>query len=309
LPLQILLAFIILEQMNFPTMISRLFFLLLLTLSALPSPAQFILNGGFEDSTIIPNDTVPTNWSVDPVGSVFTTDAHSGDVAMKLWNWYFYSRAWLVYGDAQSPWDADGLPISITPERLHGWYKYDYGLNAGASDSAICEVFVYSHQNFTGARDTIGRARYLLGPAADYTAFEVPIVYASPGIIADTIVVKFWSSVNGFCANVSDGTCLYLTVDDIEVSTTTGLRQALAPELPIRLYPCPSATGFSLSVASKVSYPLDLKLFDVHGRQVYSQSIYVPSTAAIAPALPAGTYLWKVTDANRGNYEGKWQKL
>ncbi len=294
---------------KFYTMIHRIVFLLLLALVALPSPAQFILNGGFEDSTITTNDTVPTNWSVDPTGGTFTTDAHSGDVAMKIWNWYFYGRAWLVYGNAQTPWEADGLPISITPERLHGWYKYDYGLNAGAPDSAVCEVYVYSHQNFTGARDTIGRARYLLGPAADYTAFEVPIIYASPGIVADTIVVKFISSVDGFCANVSDGTCLYLTVDDIEVSTTTGLRQALAPELPIRLYPSPSATGFSISVANTVNYPLDLKLFDLHGRQVYSQSISVTSTAAIAPALPEGIYLWKMTDANGGKHAGKWQKI
>ena len=290
-------------------MIPRLLFLLLLTLLTHRAPAQFILNGGFEDSTFITNDTVPTHWSVDPLGGTFTSDAHSGDMAMKIWNWYFYGRGWLVYGDAQTPWTADGLPISITPDRLNGWYKYDYGMNQGAPDSAVCEIYVYSHQNFTGARDTIGRARYLLGPAAQYAPFEVPIEYASPGISADSIVVKFTSSVNGFCANASDGTCLYLTVDDIEVSTATGLHEILAPEPSFSIYPSPSSAGFSISASADVTYPLSLKLFELNGRQVYSQNIPFKSATAIDPALPTGIYLWKMTDASGENYAGKWLKF
>ena len=168
---------------------------------------------------------------------------------------------------------------------------------------------MHSHQNFTGARDTIGRARYLLGPAAQYTAFEVPIEYASPGIQADSIVVKFTSSIAGFCANASNGTCLYLTVDDIEVSTVTGLHEILAPEPSFSLYPSPSSSGFSISTPAAATYPLDLKLFELNGRQVYRLTIPFKSEAIIDPALPQGIYLWKMTDASGENRAGKWHRF
>ncbi len=285
---------------------------LLLALLLFPATllqAQFILNGGFEDSTITANDTVPLHWSADQLGANFTTDAHSGDVAMMIWNWYYYVPGWISYGDALSQFSGGGLPISITPDLLTGWYKYDYGENDGGLDSAVCEIFIYSHQNFTGARDTIGRARYKLGPAAQYTPFTVPIIYSMPGIVADTIVLRFISSDSGFCANASSGVCLYFTVDDVEVSTTTGLREPLAPEALVQLYPSPSTAGFSIKVAESVAYPLALKLYALDGRQVFAGSIAAPSSTEINPALPAGAYLWEMTDANGKTHAGKWHKI
>ncbi|HEX2898391.1 MAG TPA: hypothetical protein VHS96_01605, partial [Bacteroidia bacterium] len=96
-------------------MARTLFFALLLILSAVSLPAQFVLNGGFEDTTITSNDTVPRHWSVDPIGTALTNDAHSGNQAIQLWNWYYYGRAWIAYGNTTNSFSGGGMPVSFNP--------------------------------------------------------------------------------------------------------------------------------------------------------------------------------------------------
>lgn len=271
------------------------------------APAQFILNGGFEDSTFTANDTVPTHWSADYFGFAFTSDAHSGNTAAEIWNWYSYARGWISYGTAVDPLNGGGLPISITPDRLTGYYKYIYGQNGGAADSALCEILIYSHQNFTGARDTIAHVLHKLGPQAEYTAFEVPITYNLPGIPADSILIRFISSEAGFC-NPSM-VCDYLYVDDVEVSTATGIHQALTLMPNAHLYPSPSTAGFQIDAPTTVTFPLQLEMYDLSGRSVFSATILQETKTAIDPHLPAGNYLWKMKDAGGKAYSGKWHKI
>lgn len=281
-----------------------LFFLLFFSLVTVK--AQFILNGGFEDSTITVNDTVPTYWSMDYFGASLTPDAHAGLQAMSVWNWYSYARGWLVYGDATSSSDGGGQPVSVNPTLLSGYYKYIYGDNGGAADSAICEILIYSHQNFTGARDTIAHVIARLGPQPEYVAFAVPITYIQPGIVADTIVVRFISSQSGFCNPSNE--CLYLYVDDIEVSTITGVSQSLDVTPPTTLYPSPSSDGFQIHSSDPSLYPCELVLYDYLGSKVFAQKMDFSTPDHIHPALATGQYLWTITTENGKKYSGKWSK-
>lgn len=287
-----------------------LYFLLctcLLLLCSLPVQSQSPLNGGFEDSTFVVGDTMPTHWSMDYFGATLTPDAHSGNAAVSIWNWYYYGRGWLCYGDAQSSMTGGGLPIAFNPDQLDGWYKYIYGDNDNGLDSAVCEILVYSHQGFTGARDTIAFERVKLGPATDYTAFHIPIHYTMVGMLADTILVRFISSDSGMCAVSGDGVCLYLTVDDIEVSTAAGLHQSLDAVPMVSIYPSPSAHGFKVAVQDHSLFPALVELHDLSGRMVYSTSVMGTSGQAIEPHLPPGTYLWTVTSWAGPKASGKWQ--
>jgi hypothetical protein len=278
--------------------------LCLLVLLASKSPAQFILNGGFEDSTFTANDTVPANWSADFFGFGFSSDAHSGNTAAEIWNWYSYARGWISYGAAADPFNGGGLPVSITPDRLTGYYKYIYGNNGGAADSALCEIMVYSHQNFTGARDTIAHVMHKLGPQAEYAAFEIPISYNLPGIPADSIVIRFHSSEAGQCSPTME--CLYLFLDDLDLSTPTGLHVPLTVTKACNLYPSPSANGFQIDAPTTVAFPLQLEMYDLSGRSVFSATVLHETQTAIDPHLPAGNYVWKMTDRQGARFQGKW---
>lgn len=257
--------------------------------------AQNVQNGGFEQQTITTLDTVPTGWAVDPIGFQFTTDAHSGNYAMQLWNWYYYAEGWAVYGDASSGFDLGGHPISFVPDKLNGWYKYIYGDNGGAADSAVCEVIVFSRQNFTGARDTLVFERFMLGPSAEYAPFEVPLTNHNPGILPDTLCIRFFSSINGFCNSQGNGNCLYLNIDDVEVSSATGFSQSLDEERAIQLYPNPSNVGFQLK-ASANQFPLNLAVHDLQGRLVLEETVY-SSQSRLGQALRPGIYLISILDA------------
>jgi hypothetical protein len=267
--------------------------------------AQHILNGGFEDSTFTVTDTVPTHWSVDYFGFGFTSDAHSGNSAAVIWNWYSYAIGWLIYGTAASTFDdGQGQPISINPDKLTGYYKYIYDDNGGDPDSAVCEILIYSHQNFTGARDTIAHAIHKLGPQATYEQFEVPILYEQPAPIADSILIRFYSSENGFCTPSTE--CLYLYLDDIEVSTLTGLSHSLEIQPQVQVYPSPSAQGFTVRTDDPARYPCELRLMDVAGRTVFSTTLAKPGLAPIHPNVPSGNYIWEIRDNAKMRHTGKW---
>jgi hypothetical protein len=285
-------------------MIKNLLLPLLLLTCTVSLKAQYILNGGFEDSTITVTDTLPTHWTMDYFGAKLTPDAHSGDKAVSIWNWYSYAPGWLVYGVGDLFSDGGGLPISINPDMLTGYYKYIYDDNGGEADSALCTIMIYSHQNFTGARDTIANVTYKFGPAQDWTAFTIPIDYEQPAPIADSIIIRFRSSESGFCTPSNE--CLYFYVDDLEVSTITGVHQSIDVAPSTLLFPSPSADGFRIQSDDPKLFPCELKLMDFLGRTVFSTTIDRPMGENLHPQLPAGNYVWEILGANQKRYSGKW---
>lgn len=269
----------------------------------IPVHGQTVLNGGFEDTTFTVNDTLPTHWSGDFFGFGFTSDAHSGAAAASVWNWYTYAKGWLVYGDAVDPYTGGGLPIAINPASLSGFYKYVYDDNGGAADSAICEILLYSHQGGPGGRDTIAHVIHKFGPIGEYTAFMVPITYSLPGSTADTIVIRFMSSESGQCNPTNE--CLYLYLDDLELNSMTGTT-SLAELMPaVSVYPSPSTGGLRVRTQDLRDYPLELRLLDVQGREVYTAEIATPTAQPLHPNVEAGVYLWQVTASNGKAYFGK----
>jgi hypothetical protein len=286
-------------------MFKNLLFALLLFGSFTTLPAQHILNGGFEDSTFTVNDTVPTHWSVDYYGFDFTSDAYSGNKAALIWNWYSYAVGWLAYGTTTSVlYDGQGQPISINPDKLNGYYKYIYDDNGGDPDSAVCEILIYSHQNFTGARDTISHVFHKFGPQASWEAFEVPIIYEQPAPIADSILIRFYSSENGFCTPSTE--CLYLYLDDIEVSTLTGLSHRIDLQANTLLFPSPSANGFHIRTVDPTLYPCELRLVEMTGRLAFSTTLLQPGMEAIHPPVPRGNYVWELWKEGQRRHTGKW---
>lgn len=272
---------------------------LLLALGALTCSAQFPHNGGFEDSVQVSGGYIPADWTVDGFGFGYTNDAHSGSKAASIWNWYYYSRGWIVNGVTQSGFSGGGMPVISNPSVLNGWYKYVYGDNQGAADSAVVEVLVSN-----AAFDTLAWSVLHLGPTATYEPFSMPIQYRVFGETADTAMVRFKSSINGFCSNASNGTCLYLTVDDLQMESILGTT-SIDFEPEVSLAPNPSRSGFRIVEQGALTYPCTLEMRDLLGREVFMQTFESPPSADIHPPLPAGQYAWRIQAADGKTYSGK----
>ena len=274
----------------------KVLFTCLFCLFTLGLSAQSILNGGFENNVIVGIDTVPEHWSMDPNGSEISSNAHSGNQAISIWNWYYYAEGWATYGSAQNEFEDGGHPVSINPSTLSGWYQYILGDNGGASDSAICQIYVYSYQNFAGTRDTIASGRMKLGPATSYQFFNIPIIYNSFGINADTVVIKFSSSENGFCSSTSDGNCLYLFIDDLQLSTILGATESLDAEASLKMYPSPSRNGFRVFARDEAEFPMKVELLDLTGKLISTENVK-NGDQVVGATVPPGHYIWRMHTA------------
>jgi hypothetical protein len=163
---------------------------------------------------------------------------------------------------------------------------------------------IYSHQNFTGARDTIAHITYHFGPQAEYAPFEIPITYRMPGLQADSILVRFISSESGFCNPTNE--CLYLYLDDVEVSTATGIHQSLQALASPSIYPSPALNGFQIGSLAPSQYPASIELTDLRGQLVFAAQVLGPSQYSFGEQLPAGSYLWRLKTRDGAQQTGRW---
>jgi hypothetical protein len=204
----------------------RTFIIAILLFCAAASNAQFIPNHDFEHWTETQNDTLPSEWGNSYFGVGRTPNAYHGNYAVTIWNWYSYSKGRIALGGKDiTEYDLirSGIPFTLNGDgifRLRGYYRYVLGQNGGQGtydDSAMVFVLLRRSNNATGIPDTAGYAVTKLGPANDYTPFEIRIHYRNS---ADTLALLFYSSERGFCHSQSDGNCLYLTIDSLTWSYT-----------------------------------------------------------------------------------------
>ncbi len=231
-------------------------------------------NPGFE--TWI-SDSSATSWlsEVDTViltvplkfkCAVKTTDKHTGSYAIKLFPYHMlipsFSVDTVVPGFAtigsinfnvlsQSIEFIKGVPITVRPTNVTGWYKYS------PTTGDTCNVFVFLRKN----GHTIGHGRFQdKNTVSTYTQFDIPITYDSVGT-PDTIDVVLLSSGS----NAQMGTQFF--VDDIAVVGGSGITPIDAL-LPINVYPNPSEgiINIDLPFYSNVK----IRIYNILGKEVYS---------------------------------------
>lgn len=201
-----------------------------------------ILNGGFEDTTIVSidsntKDTLINHWHGTNFGAGVTSDAYSGDLAAYVWNWYYYVPGRLTNGNLDTPTIASGgTPITFRPSALTGFYKYIEGEAETQMDSGLAEVWLFKYNSVTSSRDTLGYGIEKLPLTNSYTNFVVDINYTSSQM-PDTVLVQFSSSEQGFCTFPD---CLFLYLDDIALTTSTGVSEKVVLHSKPIIYPNPS---------------------------------------------------------------------
>lgn len=182
-----------------------------------------------------------------------------------------------------------GTPFPYRPDKLTFDFKY---IPAGAATLDTAGVFIvltaWDATNLL--RDTIGVGGvFITDTTTTYTTQDMPINYLSAGT-PDSMLLVFSSSAT--LTSPQDGSRFW--VDNVQVAFPVG-KQPLATVRAINVFPNP-ATGY-ISISNPGQSVLQLRLFDVMGREVRSRSIQPGLTTLLVQQLDRGMYFYQLTDA------------
>lgn len=118
----------------------------------------------------------------------------------------------------------------------------------------------------------------------------------------DSVVIFFQSATNGFCANTTNGNCLYLNVDDLAFDTPASTNPKINLAGLFSVFPNPAQHEFTVQNYSGNSW--QLCLMNTSGAEVLTQEVKDETARVQTQNLPAGFYVLKLTDHN-GNVINK----
>lgn len=286
---------------GFKSIVSTFCFLLLIILNL---TAQSLPNSGFEQV----DSNQPLHWSCDIFGASSSTTSNTGNYSLSVWNWYSHVIGYAVNGYYSEVADnykrrfyKAGVPITGKPSQLVGYYKYDttgFGLS---NDSAVVAVLLKKYNNALNKIDTIGFGRKHLPatPAGEgFKFFEVNIEDMFPGIIPDSIVIVFLSSVKGQC--FGEEYCLYLYIDDLSLYTSTGMMNTMNMFSSLKAYPNPTKGRTTIDLREK---PADqLIIYDIYGRIIQNRPVHTTTIDINLEENNKGIYFLQTI--NNGNITG-----
>ena len=276
--------------------------LLLFLLSARLTFGQ-IINGGFEvwDTTYPacyfqelegefevpdPKGGVMNQWSSGWCGMGQTTDSHSGDYALLLFNWYVDAVGTIEYNGN----------ISSRPLYLQGYFKY---IKGGIDHQARGKANV-TLTRFNGtSRDTIATGTCLFDPVDSYTAFQLTFNYISesdPDSLSMFIINADESSGSGGLV------CNLLYLDDLILSDSP-----LSVENPTEdlatVYPNPSCNELSIHKNSDQS--VQFTLYNAAGEKILDKLLTNQTSTINLSSFPVGIYFYKFIVDNTRLQTGK----
>jgi len=161
-------------------------------------------------------------------------------------------------------------------------------------------VLLQRYDSATQTSDTIGYAEKRLGPAATYIPFSVEIIDRAPGIDPTSMMITFMSGWDAACG--SEGTCCTLSVDDIQLTATSGVSYGAAPLFEnARVYPSPMHASARVEWDAKPGSEYTLLLYSMSGELLRTMEPIVGGAVTLDRAgLPSGEYLFEIRDRNAG---------
>ena len=275
-----------------------------------------IPNGNFETLNY---DGTLSNWgnvyimsvSIDSLGNTImdsivwdgpyyskTADANTGNFAMEMRNAYNYTTnhgiAGSVSADTDSVYTAWGalefVSIQIQPTDFSFYYKY----NSVADDSGIARLTVYDYM-----MNPAGNAEVIFsGISSVYTYTSVPITFTSPDPVAYyslNFSTKF--SLADIPTEPHLGTSLI--IDDVQLSSTTGIGSNNLMESSYSLFPNPSKEN--LNISSKNAEEINYCIYNMLGKKILEGKI-LPGTQSISTwQFSNGVYAIEFVSSNHSN--------
>lgn len=273
--------------------------LLLLVVSLALKAQNPIPNPGFEIWT---DDSTAANWisyfdtTIYIVPLQFktackTSDVHSGSYAIKLFPYHHVFSLFSI--DRYIPGFATiggirfdvvnrmvnfvgGVPISVKPTKVIGWFKY----LPIAGDSA--SVLVNMLKNDT----IIGTGKFMTFSTTNtYTQFEAPINYTVNKTPDKINVVLVSSSLT----ITSLGSEFY--VDDLDIVTSGGGIVALNALLPYNIYPNPTTGVINIELNTENT---NVRIYNTAGEMVYNELAHSGLLSADLKCNSDGVYFVEI---------------
>ncbi|MBI5916578.1 MAG: hypothetical protein HY842_14470, partial [Bacteroidetes bacterium] len=260
-------------------------------------------NGGFEDWTDVASEEpdggwITSNFFSNPLDPTVTKtgDAHSGNFAIRLENKPSLGgtpTSFAILGQLGGEDPEGGFPISNTPKKISGYYKY---FPVGTDSSIFITQFSKWNQA-TQQSDSIANIKVSLPPANTYTSFEIPlnIVWSAQ---PDTMLLGFAPSyLDNDTSTVTLGSVLQ--VDDLEIEFVSGIivRLDRYPAF-VNAFPNPAGDFLHLSFDLSIQTPVVVVVHDGNGRtwKTYDAGL---RSGAVDIALPVselntGTYFYSI---------------
>lgn len=238
------------------------------------------------------SNNLPLTGSLD---SLRSSDAHSGNYALQLSVWYFYTDTKAV----------QKVPVTNRPVALSGWYKYtentikNQTTNQVTDDTANATVYLTKWNTNSFSADTVGYGKIDLLGSKTYQQFTCSISYTSP-TIPDTVIVSLDPSLmkNGANTYFSDaGYSSYLKIDDLMFQSSSTSIDPIGTE-EIMLWPNPAKSYIEVSVPWTSS--CSASIIDVLGRVVNKVEISNGHNRIPLTDLITGTYMLQVTSPHTG---------
>jgi hypothetical protein len=208
--------------------------ILLLALAAMPfagSAQQMNLDFENWENPVTEDmfDNRPVGWMVqntplvepNDFGMLYhppVTEAQSGNYALKLSTWYYYTKDMAVLR----------LPYTSRLSSLKGYYKYEENELEDQVDTVpdIAQVSVFMTKWNTTAmhRDTIGMGVLDLNAVAEYTLFTNNITYVNSTVVPDSIQILIDPSMvrrdpaGSNYMSMDDGISSFFTVDNLSLT-------------------------------------------------------------------------------------------
>lgn len=282
--------------------------LFLLALAAMPLIGNTqVMNLDFEswinpvDSGTI-FDNRPDNWFLLTPGltepsdfGLFyhspVTDAQSGNYALKLSTWYYYTKDRAILSQ----------PYNSRLGALKGFYKYEENVIDThvdtIADIAQVSVFMTKWNSSTVHRDTVGTGILDLNGAVNYTLFTNPITYINSTIVPDSIHILLDPSLvrrypeGSLFITMDDGIGSFLTIDNLSLidEGVMGVNEFLQS---VNVYPNPATDLLVIE-----NFRGRAALFDLNGKLIQDQELESNETLSLN-RLDTGIYLLQLNNGN-----------
>lgn len=284
--------------------LSRLLSLASLTAVTISAHAQ-LANAGFENTSVVGEDTIPDDWSVTSgFGGGAIQDGNTGDWSLGVWHWYWYGPG--IAANGSSVLDGyEGTPFTGHPVGISGFYKrYTDSLvvDQSLNDSGQVTVLLTRWNAGLFQRDTVAIGARAFGERPEWSPFSIGLDYLLSGD-PDTLVVRVLSGIDCFCGMGTDGTCCYLYVDDLSIELENGVTTPLGRARDARVIAIGDGE-VEVRVDDPSRLPMTLRLHDGLGRALDVRTIRSDRERVRVPGS-AGVIAYGLSDAQGPVAHGK----
>src|SRR5690606_12611375 len=162
----------------------------------------------------------------------------------------------------------------------------------GADKGRIIAQAVLTGQGVGGSDSVVGMGTIDVNATTNFQQMHVPLTYVDPSVVPDRLLVLFMSSGMGG-GNVPEAGSI-MRIDDVTMSTTSGIETFLMGGNQVALFPNPARE--SVQLKTDINSSLQVTILDMTGKEVL-QTSFEKRTEISIEALSSGQYFFQARNS------------